>query len=496
MKRKFLSLVMMFFSLSLFAGETEIASALGENGKYFYCAKYNDVYRISCKNNKVYYDGYDVRNGTLRSGSAWSDTLDPTRFEIKDNEVISIVYRDTKLVLTNIKNPSQIIPFLNEAAFQKIRKVCGKYRDDVHKQSIFLSETDGKFYLNINKDDGTKIEDILENVYNRGATGKEYFLFFGDSGIYLGNRKEEQELEIDYDYEFCFPLPYEKISYFQRPEKITASSTLIEKNKAKDFYCAQNLFDGSWKSWVEGIDGNGIGESISFEFEKPVSIANMYIRNGYGELKYYFANNRVKELAIYINDKFHRNYKLNDFWNFQELRIDAVNVQKIKLEIKSVYTGSKYADTCISEIYFQRDAYVSDSEKPVFAADDFTNEILSNFPLKNEAHKKELFYTQDGIPFMLYFSNPPSVRDPYCFYDVDFYVYDIKKKSWNKDNSSNIFAAIKSASDKAKADKYPMIFSTRNGFKLEILGNSHNEVEFVYNGTKFAEPAKIDVYTK
>lgn len=126
MKRKFLSLVMMFFSLSLFAGETENTSALGENGKYFYCAKYNDVYRISCKNNKVYYDGYDVRNGTLRSGSAWSDTLNPSLFEMKDNEVISIVYRDTKLVLTDIKNPSQIIPFLNEAAFQKIKKSLRK----------------------------------------------------------------------------------------------------------------------------------------------------------------------------------------------------------------------------------------------------------------------------------------------------------------------------------------------------------------------------------
>ena len=57
-------------------------------------------------------------------------------------------------------------------------------------------------------------------------------------------------------------------------QKITASSTLSEKGKASDFYGTENLTDNSYKSWVEGVDGDGTGESITFEFENVITKSN------------------------------------------------------------------------------------------------------------------------------------------------------------------------------------------------------------------------------
>ena len=64
-----------------------------------------------------------------------------------------------------------------------------------------------------------------------------------------------------------FILLYTATSFAKENIKsISASSTLIEKGKAGEFYSSSNLMDNSYKSWVEGVDGDGIGETISFEF--------------------------------------------------------------------------------------------------------------------------------------------------------------------------------------------------------------------------------------
>ena len=74
-------------------------------------------------------------------------------------------------------------------------------------------------------------------------------------------------------------------------KKVAASSTLVEKGKSADFYRAENLTDNSYKSWVEGKNDDGIGEIITIEFEKPLSnLSSIGFRNGYGDLKYYYAN--------------------------------------------------------------------------------------------------------------------------------------------------------------------------------------------------------------
>ena len=263
----------------------------------------------------------------------------------------------------------------------------------------------------------------------------------------------------------------------------------------RDLNGAVNLSDNSWKSWCEGVDGDGIGEKVTFEFEKPIPLENICFRNGYGDLRFYFVNNRVKKISLYINDKYYKDYTLKDMWNWQELSIYKKNVSKVDIVIKEVYSGTKYKDTCISEIYFQRD-FANDYEVPTFTLDARTTECLEKFPYQIYNTRKglpeSLFYTNDGIPVLFYFSNPTSNWDIYIFNDLDFYVFNPNNKTWNKENDNPIFASIKKQSDIAKRNNKPKALS------LETNDNSWFYItecgEYDFDGFKFYEHVEEPVY--
>ena len=92
------------------------ANPFGENGYFYYCAKYNSVYHVQLEDNKVRYQGYSIRNNIAMPGSLWSDEFDSFHYEIKNNKVVSIIYQDTKMVVTDIKSDSEILQFLKDAA--------------------------------------------------------------------------------------------------------------------------------------------------------------------------------------------------------------------------------------------------------------------------------------------------------------------------------------------------------------------------------------------
>ena len=145
-------------------------------------------------------------------------------------------------------------------------------------------------------------------------------------------------------------------------KSVVATSVLIEGGKTENKYAAENLIDGTYKSWVEGKKDSGIGTKITFEFEKPYYFQNytnyacIYIQNGFGDLKYFHQNNRIKEMNVWIDDSTTPvKVRLYDFHVPQciVLRkyLGEKLVHKITLEILSVYPGTKYDDTCIAEIH-------------------------------------------------------------------------------------------------------------------------------------------------
>ncbi|HOP65041.1 MAG TPA: discoidin domain-containing protein [Spirochaetota bacterium] len=185
--------------------------------------------------------------------------------------------------------------------------------------------------------------------------------------------------------------------------KCSASSSLAEKNKPSDYYGAEKAFDkNSETAWCEGKKDSGVGEYIILE-TKPVKIHGVAILNGFGKFRHlYYQNNRVKKFRLtlypesgqnkiitaefgkdlcgrslaggkltinefcednvpdYEKDKAAYNKCIKEKTNeciFDEydgggqkiLLKKPMVVKKLKLEILSTYSGTKYNDTCIAE---------------------------------------------------------------------------------------------------------------------------------------------------
>jgi hypothetical protein len=116
-------------------------------------------------------------------------------------------------------------------------------------------------------------------------------------------------------------------------------------------YTVDNLFDGKGDTaWAEGVDGPGIGEKLRMAWGEPLAVESLRITNGYAKSDAVFANNnRVKELKITLSNGKSWSVILADNGSPQTIPIDA-KVHSIDLEIESVYPGTKYDDTCLSEV--------------------------------------------------------------------------------------------------------------------------------------------------
>lgn len=102
--------------------------------------------------------------------------------------------------------------------------------------------------------------------------------------------------------------------------------------------------------WVEGVNGPGIGEKIVIESDKPIKY--LLVSNGYYDpkkLDLFKKNNRLKEVVIRYGDRV-VNVILRDTFNIQEIPILDSGITKISLEIKDIYKGSMWDDTCITYI--------------------------------------------------------------------------------------------------------------------------------------------------
>jgi hypothetical protein len=137
----------------------------------------------------------------------------------------------------------------------------------------------------------------------------------------------------------------------------TASSTLAPQGKHN--YDVVNIKGDPTREvpspWVEGVEGDGIGESITLNVKRPLPLYGILIQPGYYEYddkKPWLKNNRVAALEIMLNDehtftesipdeRFERPYLIR-------VRDYTKPVNKIKLVIKGVHRGTQFRDTCIS----------------------------------------------------------------------------------------------------------------------------------------------------
>lgn len=134
-------------------------------------------------------------------------------------------------------------------------------------------------------------------------------------------------------------------------KSVTASSCLSESG---GIYKADYLFDNSEKSWVEGEKGSGIGVEINIQFSESINLKEFAVKNGFGDNKLYFENNRVKKMKAEFSGGRSAIIYLEDNPGFQKVVLSSsTSTNFIKLIILDVYRGTKYDDTAISEISFK-----------------------------------------------------------------------------------------------------------------------------------------------
>ena len=145
--------------------------------------------------------------------------------------------------------------------------------------------------------------------------------------------------------------------YYDAAYTASASSELTENGK---HFAASNLAEHGPLCWAEGVEGDGIGESITLALKKSVRIDGITIVNGFFDAdgkeeprdKLYKANNRVSRLVVKVDEQHSFEVEVPD--KRQEVFIPfpggEILAHEVKLTIAAVYRGKSYRDTCIAAI--------------------------------------------------------------------------------------------------------------------------------------------------
>ena len=138
--------------------------------------------------------------------------------------------------------------------------------------------------------------------------------------------------------------------------KVSSSSALSAK------YDGENAHDFSILNvWAEGVPGNGEGEYLIYTFPgRCPRITTVEILNGYTKTeKAWLDNGRVKRLRMYYNGEPYAVLELEDTRRLQSFDVGILGFHDasksdwtLKFEIIDVYPGDKYADTVITELFF------------------------------------------------------------------------------------------------------------------------------------------------
>ncbi len=156
----------------------------------------------------------------------------------------------------------------------------------------------------------------------------------------------------------------------------------VDINRLRGKYVPFQARDGKEETaWVEGVDGPGIGEWIQFFFRNPkydsLINTNPYPKNSpayYMQMhiiyrvlilngcvindSLFHANNRARLMELSFSEGEKRIIELKDnSRTYQIFKVGRIPSKWVRLKILDVYKGTKYDDTCISEVDFEEDNY-------------------------------------------------------------------------------------------------------------------------------------------
>lgn len=112
------------------------------------------------------------------------------------------------------------------------------------------------------------------------------------------------------------------------------------------------LFDGrDDTSWQEGVAGYGIGEHVSFSFDKSYEVKYLAFKLGnWKSDEYYYGNAMPKTMTIILGD-FTGQVTFDGTRNVEWIELsESVTADSARIIIDDIYPGTSWEDTCITEI--------------------------------------------------------------------------------------------------------------------------------------------------
>lgn len=118
-------------------------------------------------------------------------------------------------------------------------------------------------------------------------------------------------------------------------------------------HTADRVIDGSLDTaWAEGVPGYGVGQSITLVFDGEYQVSGLQIWAGYHKSEdLFYKNARPQQIRVILTGGMEMTYSLQDVMGKQTLYFDTPAVtDAVTILIDSVYPGTVYEDTVISEI--------------------------------------------------------------------------------------------------------------------------------------------------
>jgi hypothetical protein len=135
------------------------------------------------------------------------------------------------------------------------------------------------------------------------------------------------------------------------PAGVTASSHYPEEDGAT--YDADHVTDGKLgTAWVEGDQGGGLGAWVELDLGGTKTVRSVKIWGGMEYSHDYWARgNRPKDVEVSFSDGSKQTFTLTDDMKGQEFVLPAAkSTSVVRVKIRSIYDGTTWLDTAISEV--------------------------------------------------------------------------------------------------------------------------------------------------
>lgn len=143
----------------------------------------------------------------------------------------------------------------------------------------------------------------------------------------------------------------------------TASAAVIKANGASSSstlrpergvnYDPRQIMDGRQStSWIEGTPGNGIEDWVQLNFDTAQNVRKVKLWVGlWTSPEYWARGNRPKEVELTFSDGSSSRHTLDDEMRAQTIDLgSAVSTTSVQVKVKSIYSGTTWHDTAISEV--------------------------------------------------------------------------------------------------------------------------------------------------